>query len=728
ASLQAIMDHDRITANEKVGEGQSSTTAALDTATEELSLATIQSTRTTTMARYVDSMTNYDGQIWYAYATGCLTGKSQSHLISKLALHMQTRLVEPTAERLTFMVLLPGFIRDLIPLAHRLRSLVRLRLSGNYDSDELGYVISFLSARQKSRDVGTGKKGSSGSRTGSNNSKDNRVVTIVRGIEEFNMPQVINTSSHHQNHTPLPPPGMKDFLLQQIRLQQLDILVLSGQPVSLDANSCSDFSKVSHQIPCYTLQRLKSLKHVHGFLEGDAERFLRRCRGLQELDFASFHRDVFSWAVNEKQQRILSQQSSSQPQPQIQPTAPTTTGMPPFSSDLVRLKKVRLAASQWLVGRMMQSVTFAFSHSLEYLLFNVYDHTLLRNVLCGHTVARLEANATPDKPFLIDHHSFRMPRLRKLRLLRVNSGVMFGPDPFEGCPLLESLSISGSIGFMTPSGHFEVLRIPLLKRLELGRGTAAHFRIESLQFSPLLESLALVDNVPARLPLPGTVGDIFNIDYTPISTLQWSWTMDHLATIHLAGPSAFNFRFEWLRRCPTLGSLTVDGLLPSALNPDPQDLAIGPANCGQHLQSCELVIYNRQQYSQSSIATVLETYCPKVERLKLIGRVNDTTDSKEWTHLDLGIALFASRNLPLLRTLVARIGSGPSIETLVERYSLVCGTVQPTRHAVVWCPSIPLRRFHIEFKDIRSGCAFFRQRSSWQFLAEANEVSTSENK
>lgn len=740
--------------------------------TGELSQQWKPGRRTTT--KYIDFLTNYDGQDWFSFATTCLPRKSQHHLIMKLLVRMQTRIVDHTAERLTTMVLFPGIVRDLIPMAHRLRSLIRLQLADRFDSDELGYVSAFLSARQC--DIGTGDQQEQDEEEGEDERKGAGEETIrkrrtmtVRGIQELTLPLVIHTNSpsHHQVTN-------NDQLTRQIQFRQLDIILRSlRQLVVLDANNCSDFMKIAHQIPCHLLKRLETLKYVQGSLEGNAELFLRRCRGLRDLDFASFHRDVFSWAVTEKQQRSQQQQ---QPQTTLQPTttvatatATSPTTPQPFSTDLVQLRKLSLVTSQWYIGRSMHSTTFAFSHSLEDLVLNVYDHKLLRTVLCAHAVARLEASKTRDTPFRIDSCTLALPRLKRLRLLGVNESIVVGPAPFEGCPLLEDLSISGRVGFLAGSaGKFEVLRIPLLKTLEFGPGVASAYQIGSLQHSPLLETLILVDPLSATFPPPpphggGGFGDIFRSTERPLRfSLCWTWALNHLTKMHLAGQPAFHFRFEWIRRCPSLKTLTVDGLLPSTYlhHPDPtepqdqfsqgrlEDNVDDDSTCGKHLRNCELIIYNRnRQHDQSgpALARILETYCPNVTRLKLTGRANPhpeevpaaaaattmatfTTSQEDfWEHIDLGIALLASKNLSHLSLLVSRIGSGPPLRTLTEQYSLVRGTnvVQgtsaPARQGqasvgavvAIWCRGIPCKDFQIEFEDLGGGgCTRFRQRAS----------------
>lgn len=528
AKLQAIIDQDQ-EQSASIVNGEMRTGLSSSPIAGKSSYQMVLGGRRT-MARYIGSLTAYDGQHWLAFATACLSQGNYRHLAMKLLVQMQIRIIDHTAERLTTMVLFPRIIRDLIPMAHRLRSLVRLQLAGRFDSDELGYVSAFLSARQ--RDIGTGhglqeqdddRNQNEERGTGKKTTERMRPTNAVRGIEEFALPLITypNLSSHHLV-------ANKDQFARQIQFQQLDILRSLGQQlVSLDANNCSDFMKISHQIPCYLLKQLETFKYVQGALEGNAEFFLRRCRALQDLHFASFHNDVFSWAVIEKQQKQQQQQLQLQPPMQTTTATSPPTTLQPFSADLVQLRQLRLTVSQWFIGRSMQSITYAFNHSLEYPLLSVYDHRLLRSVLCAHTVARLEATATSDKPFRIDPHTLQMPRLRKFRLLRVNENIIIEPAPFEGCPLLEELSISGKIGVSTASGNFEVLRIPLLKSLELATGTASLYQLKSLQYSPLLETLVLVDSLPTAFPHlgggdNGGFGDIFSSMYRPLGVSPWT--------------------------------------------------------------------------------------------------------------------------------------------------------------------------------------------------------------
>ncbi|KAG0269233.1 hypothetical protein BGZ95_002152 [Linnemannia exigua] len=684
--------------------------------------------KTRTIVRYVDFLTHYNGELWLTYATTCLTKKSQQHLTTKLLIRMHTRIIDHTAERLESMDLLPGTIRDIIPVAHRFRSLVRLQLVGRYNSDELNYFSVFLSARQRNVDIWAGEQESDGD--GRDNDASSRTYAgkksrkrpnVVREIEDFTLPQVLYTYPSHQSVT------TREQLVRLVKLQQLNILrSLGNRLLSLNASNCSDFFKIAPQIPCHLLKSLGTFKFVQGSLNGDAEFFLRRCRALTSLDFTTFHRDIFPWAVNEKLQLQLPQQQFEQQQQQ--PTtattgasSPTTTAPQPFSAELIQLKHLRLAVSQWLVGRSLHSTLFAFSHSLESFLLNVYNHELLRSE---------------------------------------NSFVTIGLSPFEGCPMLEDLLVRGRVAFSTASGGIDVLRIPRLRSLDLDTGIAKEFQFESLEFSPRLESLVLADAAavltnPPPPPLLVDYDSIFpSVCPTPV---LWTWTMNYLTRIHLTGSPAFQFRFEWLQRCPAVTSLVINGLLPSAL---PQafvseHLATNGseetiAAYGKHLSLCDLVLFHRPQDSitvthRQALASALETYCHNIDRLKLttttsLGRYQPiqtptpvpapapsplAPQAKDSSVDDIGLALFASRNLQKLKHITTMRHPDTPLATVVQRYGLVRGSlvmIQSPKGGdegveVMWCPSIVFKPFQIEILGVLEveGTTLFQQRASWQF-------------
>ncbi|KAF9124376.1 hypothetical protein BGW39_008237 [Mortierella sp. 14UC] len=677
AKLQVIMDTEQVQEEEEEEE-ENKAEAAHDMdarrsqgEVEPLRQARMTRARPRTMARYIDFLTHYDGQRWLNFATNCLKKKNQQHLTTKLLVRMHTRIVDHTAERLVSMVLLPGIIRDIIPIAYRLRSLVRLKLAGGYNSDELKYVCAFLSARHRNVDIWAGEQDSDGSDDGSRGYTERKThnnrrkrSAVIRGIEDLTLPLILYSAPSHHSV------ACQYQLARQIQFQQLEILrSLGTQLTSLDANHCSDFLKIAHQIPCHLLKNLKTFKSVQG-------------------------------------------------------------------------------------------------DSLESLVLNVYNHKQLRTVLCGHAVAHLETTAISDTPFQLNPQTLQLPLLKKLRLhlrmLQENSFVTIGAAaPFEGCPLLEDLVIAGPVPFpIAPSfnggsGGVDVLRIPRLKHLELQAGAAKGFRFESLRFLPLLESLVLDDNIVtlAYQPAPPQYTDTNTFQSGHLTT-PWTWTMNHLTKMHLKGPPAFHFRFEWLRHCPALISLIVDGLLSSAFLhlQDPETHvanghevapAAEAARWSKHLSQCYLDIFTQPQDPQinrHTLAAALETYCYNVQELKL----NTFTISRHLPHHqpgpapaptaiikdDLGLALYVSRNLPHLKRLATNHESDTPFATLLRRYGLVQGRVvrvqcdeisghdaSDSEVVVVWCPSIAFKPFEIDLlSNIKhDGSLRFRQRASWQF-------------
>ncbi|KAF9916668.1 hypothetical protein BX616_003165 [Lobosporangium transversale] len=680
-----------------------------------------------TMCRYLDSLAAFDGQIWMVYAARTMNQHKCKHLTAKFYLHIQMTILKQSAHRIQSMVLLPGFISPILPFASKMRALTRLQLAGAYNNSELDHLIQLLRARQ-----GFGTIPGAGG----------------PGLGECNLPQVIvsvpkrktyplhlhNSQSHNHNHDDghghdQQYPQTEAQLAQHTRLQLLQLIHAMGQPVALDTTPCQDFSLISDNISCHVLERLSKFKHILGFLEGDPNKFLSRCRALQELDFAAFDRNVFSWAEAEKKQwiqyttmlsgatvselslsdskdRVLNSHEMNQKRSDILPTTsviPTTTltihsplsSFVPTPPTLVQLKVVRLLVSEWVAGRILQSLLYSFSHSLVDVFFHVNDHSQLRHTLCPDTVARLESEATPDIPFCIDHQ-FQLPNLRKLRMIRLTNAISIGPNAFEGCPNLESIHISGDI-VCGPNG-LDVFRMPRLELLELGSGTAHHFRFESLQHSPLLRSLALRDNTLYETPPIGSMS---------LSPIPWTWTLDYLGIIQMSGRPASHFRFEWIRCCPSLKTLVVDGVAPEALRPNMDDVAKG--RCGTQLQTCELQIYIKQELNKFRTAKLLETYCSQVERLKLTKKLY--VPETDWKNIDLGLALYVSRKLICLKMLVVQLGHNQILETEMEKYGLVRGMSR--QNTTIWCPSLRLKECWIEIMEAGEGCRFFRQKQSW---------------
>ncbi|KAF9436310.1 hypothetical protein BGZ76_004309 [Entomortierella beljakovae] len=174
-----------------------------------------------------------------------------------------------------------------------------------------------------------------------------------------------------------------------------------GRPISLNTATYRDFPFISHAIPSETLSHLEKFKHVHGFLGGDGGGFLSRCRALKDLEFASFDKNAFTWAEEERKQ-LLGESFGDSCDP------PTRLEL----QHLVQLRVAKITVTEWMVGQVLRSISTGFSHSLEDLHYTSYNHSQLLHILCSSELVTMELNAAPDVGFCIDTN-FRLWKLKR---------------------------------------------------------------------------------------------------------------------------------------------------------------------------------------------------------------------------------------------------------------------------------------------------------------------------
>ncbi|KAG0360833.1 hypothetical protein BG005_009797 [Podila minutissima] len=656
-------------------------TTALTKATS-LSHQTNQPVKTTT-ARYMDALTSFDGRLWMSYAVMAMPPEYRK-LAPKFFLEIMNTVMTRSCSRLRSLVLLPGFVAQILPLAPQMVSLTKLHLDGAFDRMELARVIQFLKANKGCRLKNVNLPRVTAGKPDDHGHHHHHAHQVQQHHHHHYNQHCHGHSGHHHHQTHGGDghnPQNTISTNNHVRTQQLQLILSLGQPVSLEANACQDFSAIAHRIPCQNLSKLTTFKYARGFLEGDGNLFLRRCRALQDLDFASFDRDVFVWAAEE---------SHNASQTGVKDAA--------NSAELVQLSHLKMAVSEWMVGRTLSSISQGFAHSLENLLFMVFDHAQLLNVLCTHVVTQIESSAVPDVVFKIDRN-FCCPKLKKIRMIRATEAVQIGDGAFEGCPMLENLQLNGAVSCVEGATDFGVWRIPELRLLEVGHGLAHKFRIETLALSPLLESVSLRDCIPSELTLYEA----------PPHTVPWTWTMPHLNTLQISGRSAYEFRFEWIRQAPNLADLAVDGVHSAALVLNKEDISKGP--CGARLVSCNFQIHGQYDFDRDCVSTLLETYCPNVQRLRLLGRLYA---SRHWKSVDLGLALFATRNLASLERLKlhgsVQLGK---IAVQAPRYGLIRGLVHDGQ--LFWRNPEELKELLIEALDGSEGCNVYRQKKCCVF-------------
>jgi len=424
-----------------------------------------------------------------------------------------------------------------------------------------------------------------------------------------------------------------------------------------------------------------------------------------------------------------------------------------------------MAVSQWMTGRILRSLLEGFSHSLESVLYNVYDNSHLGHFLCRETVERLQQKATKDLPYRFDRQLF-MPKLKKFRLIRVTSAVEIGPGAFDGCPELDSLSIGGPAACVDGQSDYGLFKLPKLTSLELGGTAGARFNFESLKYLPKLESLALRDSIP--------IGEERQLASTfiPEKVVPWTWTLPVLTQIQITGRPAAHFRFQWISQCPALEVLIVEGVPSEALRFESSELqstravsssssseedketdhssSLKPIHSpfGPNLQRCTLQFHHwhHHEINKFRLRKLLELYCSQVQVLKLTGKLGDVNalvlpsdrvvqgpafghgqSACQWQQVSMDLAVNATRNLHNLKSLILCPGGkmgvltnyphSPNLNVYMHHYGLVLGMRTKGCKSLTWCRSMDLKTCQIEVLDEVEPqdliCSVYRQLTSW---------------
>ncbi|KAK3811173.1 MAG: hypothetical protein J3Q66DRAFT_372847 [Benniella sp.] len=561
---------------------------------------------TPTMAPYIDFIKVFTCSRWMVHTPDCSDPSyTYTPSYSSYYLGIHDAVLQRCAPNIKSMELRRFAVSpNLLPWTLQMTSLKRLNWVGGFLSSDLDNLTQFIAGLQSQ---GT-----------------------TRPLEEFILPQVFNDSQQ---------------LVEQDRLRKRQLMLVLGDVVSLDAHHWRDFLVICESIPGEIFSRLKQFKYRIFFPHDQGGRFLQRCRGLQKLKFATFDRNVFAWAEEERKEY-----------------------------DLIQLKALDVSVPKPMKGALLGSIFRVFSHCLEDLKYDIrragkwmanYNDEELRTAI---------ASATSGESFRFDY-TVRMPRLKRLCITQASSAVAIGQGAFQDCPVLEILSLDGKVSCSNGTEGFDVFRIPPLKSLSLGNGVARYFRLESIQHSPLLENLTLIDKL-CHQPRHNEV----------LNMAAWTWTMPHLSTIELRGRSALAFRFEWIRQCPSLKTLYIDVLRPASLEPNMEDIAKGP--CGERLQTCHLNFLKRKG-TKKWLPNILETYCGHLFHLKLTRPV----PAAYRDGIDLGMALTATKALASLEILT--ISFGPDMPALVEKYDLVRGAICNRTGKPKWFSCLNLKKLRI---------------------------------
>ncbi|KAF9580837.1 hypothetical protein BGW38_002356 [Lunasporangiospora selenospora] len=313
--------------------------------------------------------------------------------------------------------------------------------------------------------------------------------------------------------------------------------------------------------------------------------FLKRCPELRELTMPVISPFLFSTLLDSKS-----------PKPIVGSSSKELT----IPRQINKLEKLHLSLTQTYVAGLyaLNDAMDVFGSTIIYLRVENYGQ------LVGVDSPYLEGEASIQLKHLPQVKSiggWNAPCLRKVDL-SLSSLVEVDLGGFEGCPLLQDLSLklsdnAPSVAFRVLPGQdpgndipgqltdtvkpllqvFPKWNLPWLRNLSLWGMAAVRFNYDSLCSMGRLENLVLSSAHISPSALRQIPGQAHHIDpyfgrapeegpWRPLDTGldiygrgPWirNWTLPSLQTMHLEGPGANVFCFEWLLGCPSLTSLVL---------------------------------------------------------------------------------------------------------------------------------------------------------------------------
>ncbi|KAG0257072.1 hypothetical protein BG011_004181 [Mortierella polycephala] len=265
-------------------------------------------------------------------------------------------------------------------------------------------------------------------------------------------------------------------------------------------------------------------------LSGDIKPFLHRCRSLKDLRVFSTASNTFQWAVEERNQHIISKESTLRP--------------------LVPLESLHIEVDSQSSGREANDAAYAFSSTLKAVTVNVSPP---------------QTDTPYPFPDIELGRNWRLPALRTLMVSVFDQALVIDPSTLSECKALEFLLILDNVMEYNPqeTQQWAVADLPCLDILNL-RGTAAlSFHPDTFYHTPNLKLLEMSMSERAgyffipEIEEPGQGGDNRQAIH---SSVRWSWDWDlpNLVDLRLGAVFAYEFQFRMLQRCPNLGNLTLD--------------------------------------------------------------------------------------------------------------------------------------------------------------------------
>ncbi|KAK9766794.1 hypothetical protein K7432_003846 [Basidiobolus ranarum] len=333
----------------------------------------------------------------------------------------------------------------------------------------------------------------------------------------------------------------------------------------------------------------------------DSASFFKRCPKLEKIRFSSFRSDSFKWAVERRASLTASRPES----------------ISSVDNELPPLQDVEMLCMKLAILLIVQDIIDAF-----------------RNTIRSITVKDGKPIEHDPEPLGWD---WLLPNLVKIDITEADFSL-FDYESLNLCPSLKELSLIGKYEYRrrsTVTRFGPILKLPKLRKIHLEFGISYKFNFNSLQYSPLLESLTLCE-VGSSLPIRSADSPCWT----------WNWNMPCLKKIDLTGESAFLFQFGLLDSCPPLEclklntgeyhrSLSMDEIprIDSPLLSESVSL-VGPRNVFSGKSTFELC--GEWELSEKALTALLQRYMLHVTHI-------DLGDTEGLTALEV---INATKNLP----------------------------------------------------------------------------------
>ncbi|KAK9766792.1 hypothetical protein K7432_003844 [Basidiobolus ranarum] len=255
----------------------------------------------------------------------------------------------------------------------------------------------------------------------------------------------------------------------------------------------------------------------------DSISFLQRCPKLEKVRFNPTQPNTFKWAV--KRRDLL--------------TASDLELGRSSTSKLVPLQDVHMQCQYCTSLSIVQDIVYAFRNTIKSITVEEHLHP------------RFHFNPEPLR------WDWLLPNLVKIHIDETDF-TLFDFGSLNLCPSLEDLHLTGGYGDIDCDVIPEfgpILKLPNLRNIQLEYEISFQFDLASLQYSPLLETLIISNDVPLS---EDDESPMIRPTDSPCWEWTWDWYLPHLKRMDLTGESAFLFQFRFISSCPSLQYLRLD--------------------------------------------------------------------------------------------------------------------------------------------------------------------------